>query len=580
MAISENGNEQVVPVNLNQLKQVKVTNVNGRTYIVGTNEPQIKVRCTNGSKFTPSIGIKNDGTEAEIKAMGGIRIEVNFDSEGQFDFDPDLAESAPATDFNAGDEPQPWGFPETSAGREDYRQAREEYRERRQMAREAYQEAREQRREQVRQIRDQVREAQHEARMAQDRIGLTIGEVEMNAENFASIFKDVGKNIGEIFSQWGGGRGDLYIEVPNGVELEVKTTSGHLDISNINGFCRVRSTNGHTSLKNLRGGLQLKSASGSLTAQGLSGSVVAKLASGHLNFSRCEMSGMDLSVQSGSVTVETVLMEGPDSEDYRINASSGHITFKLPALSRASIECRTLSGRIVAGPEFGPTDYKNRPGQSRLKLDMNKGGRKVNITTLSGNINLGLYDPANPSSDQPVPPRAAGWPMPPMPPAPPMPSVPPMPPAPPMPPVPPFGPTTPSGEPNIRYRPPTVATPEPLTIQERMRGLKEFAMPEMSFQDGRPAEPGDLTSNSPLITPPPSSPIYHEWPGATTSEQETAVVGAEKSNAASVEPNRDAAAAKTSQNDKNQGQLEILRAIERGEISVEEGLARLSRLED
>lgn len=544
MAIPENGYEQIVPVNPNQLKQVKITNFNGRTYIIGTNEPQIKVRCNNGNKFTPSIELRNDGTEAEIKAMGGLRIEVNFDGEGQFDFDPDLAESSPPSVFDAGDEPQPWGFPDTSAGRKDYSQAREAHRERRQIAREAHQMAREQ----ARQLRSQAREAQRETRRAQDRIGVTIGEVEMNAENFASIFKDVGKNIGEIFNQWGGGRGDLYIEVPNGAELEVKTTSGHLEITNINGFCRVRSANGHVGLKNLRGGLQLKSASGSVTAQGLSGNVVAKLASGHLNFSRSEMSGLDLSVQSGSVMVETVLLEGPDSEDYRINASSGHITFKLPALSRASIECRTLSGRIVAGPEFGPTDYKNRPGQSRLKLDMNKGGRKVNITTLSGNINLGLYDPANPSSDQPMPPYAPGWPMPPVPPMPPMP------------PAPPFVPTTPSNEPSIRYRPPTVATPE------------------VSFQSEQPAGPSDQTRNSPLITPPP--PVYHEWPGATTSEQKTAVVEVEKSNEAPILSGRDVLVTKPGQNDKNQGQLEILRAIERGEISVEEGLARLSRLED
>ena len=189
------------------------------------------------------------------------------------------------------------------AGREDLSSGARRIPRKRQ-SQEAYQEAREQRREQIRQLRDQVREVQREARRTQDRIGLTIGEVEMNAENFASIFKDVGKNIGEIFSQWGGGRGDLYIEVPNGVGLEVKT-SDHLEISNINGFCRVRSNNGHTGLRNLRGGLQLKSASGNLTAQGLSGNVVARLASGNLNFSRCEMSGMDLLVQSGTVWVET-----------------------------------------------------------------------------------------------------------------------------------------------------------------------------------------------------------------------------------------------------------------------------------
>jgi hypothetical protein len=322
--------------------------------------------------------------------------------------------------------------------------------------------------------------------------------------------------------------------VPNWVELEVKSMSGGLEMSDMAAFCRIRNNSGSIKLSRLHKGFQLKGSSGNFEGQELGGRVTIKQAHGNVRLANCRMSGLDLVVTSGNIAVDTVLSDGADSDDYRINGTNGQIRFRLPSDSRASLECRSLNGRIATGPEFGPSDYRNRPGQSRLKTDLNGGGRKVNISTINGSIDLGIFDPARPESAG----TQAPWPTPPAPPVAPKWPTPPAPPTPPMP---------PAAGPNIRYRPPVMN----------------------NSADTGASQP--QTPNPVIITPAPVQ-------ASAANEARQAPAVSEQSQPTPVQT--EAATPKSAgQTDKNQRQLEILKAIEHGEMSVEEGLNLLNGLE-
>src|SRR5437016_106464 len=98
--------DQVVAVDTERLKLVKIVNLSGRTRIVGTNERHIRVRATGRSgNATPSIEFKNEGRELEITTVSQRAFYFNSDSG---DFDEAVVGQAVPDDFDEGNEPQPW----------------------------------------------------------------------------------------------------------------------------------------------------------------------------------------------------------------------------------------------------------------------------------------------------------------------------------------------------------------------------------------------------------------------------------------------------------------------------------------
>ena len=443
---------RVIETDPARLEKVVINNLTGPTYVIGTNASQVQVRgrFATGEPFAPGVEVKNEGRRVEIsgESQRGWNSQSWTDEPREDDDDDDDEDEA-----------------------EDLHNLRREFRQ----------------------------QARRERRFMRDFDPTQVGE----------FVGEVAQNLSRWFYRTDA---ELYVEVPWGVELEVKTVSGLIEVADIRGFCRLSSTSGLISLRNLTGGLSLKNMSGRVEAAELAGRVSVRNVSGKVDLWDCHMSSLDLSVTSSHVMVETDL-GGSNEGDYRINTMSGHVALKLPDNAPVSVDCRTLSGKLSLPQTVRAADMRNRPGQSQARFELNGGGRRVSINTMSGHIELTLFGLAeNRERQQPVAPWPAS-------------AVRPeqgVPPATPLPPVPPVPPT-----PRAGFVPPV----PPST---------DFA-------------------------PPPHVPPL--WPAPVAQ--------------ADPEPARPVEATPPSeQPDKQTRQLEILEALEQGKISVEEGLARLSSLEN
>src|SRR6478672_9728738 len=60
--------EQVIPVNSEKLRLIKINNVTGRTHIRGGQPGRITIRATSSGSFnyTPTVEFKNEGATIEI----------------------------------------------------------------------------------------------------------------------------------------------------------------------------------------------------------------------------------------------------------------------------------------------------------------------------------------------------------------------------------------------------------------------------------------------------------------------------------------------------------------------------------
>jgi DUF4097 and DUF4098 domain-containing protein YvlB len=468
---SDNNSEQVISIDPNRLRFVKIVGLDSNIRVKGTSEPVIRVRSINqdGANFPPQIELASDGRSVEISARPGKEFKFRFDTNWKEGEDPDVAQGWYGGDYDSGGNPGDWGFrdrAEHERKRDEARRERHEWRER---------------------VRQEKRQA-----------GWEWGNFEVDTDVFTGIGDFINKTMQSVF----GRPTEIFVEIPSHVELEVKNVSGSIEVSDMSGYCNLKSTSGQFTLRNLNGEVQLKGMSGKLEAYRLTGGITAKMTSSSINLLDCRLKAMELSSTSGNIFVETAVAEASES-DFRINNVSGSVRLMLKRNTRATIESRTLSGKIQIQPEIGWIVNKNRPGQSQSKVDMNGGGRKIMINTVSGKIDVGIYD-------QP------GVPIPPTPPQPPQQNWPPIPPVPPMPP---------------------------------------FARTEFIPKAEQKSESDSGNASA-------------KWPAATPGVQVEEGLG----NAKTDSPAPKAA--------KKFSQLEILQAIERGEMTVEEGMARLAELEN
>ncbi|MBN9391371.1 MAG: DUF4097 family beta strand repeat protein [Chloroflexi bacterium] len=546
--------EQVIPVNSKVLEQIKINNISGKTFISGGPEGRITIRTANTGSFnyTPAVEFKNDGAIIEISSVPSsgsdwfVKVMKGFkdtDLSGQWTYEDGewvhkMGQWPEAEDAGLSWEErqkihEEWRNDPKERERQRLEREREHLeRERERAERQREREERQRQREERQRVRYEVRESMRQANEAA-RMGRNFwSSLEEGLEPLGEILNSFGRTFAQAFA----GPDDLFIEIPASVELEAKSVSGGLEISNMTGYCVVKNTSGAITLSHMTGGVRVKGISGRVQGSEIGGRAEIKVTSGSVDLTNCNFTGLDLSVNSGRILVETALAEPADG-DYKINTSNGAIKLLLPRDSQASIDCRTLNGRLTM-PKISAVEIRNRPGQSQSRIELNGGGRRVSVNTLNGNLELALYDQPGENggwSNTPADRAQANWPVPPVPP------VPPIPPVPPVPSVPSY-PAPWQGNSGSGFQAPTPpATP--------------------SWVNSAPVKgegwnnPAPSNSNEPLVTPvPPDAPVDQN--GAANRESPAPADG-----------------------DKKSRQLDILQAIEKGEISVDEGMRRLSEIE-
>ena len=147
-------------------------------------------------------------------------------------------------------------------------------------------------------------------------------------------------------------RADYKVRVPDNLSLEIESgceRSSDISVENMKNEIEIQNCHG-IDLKNVTGPLVLSTISGNI-----------------------------------DITFAGTVMDKPLS----INAISGEIDITLPAKTSASLELRTIGGSFYSNFDFTQSkDNMKRIGGSEITYELNGGGPKISISTVSGNVYL------------------------------------------------------------------------------------------------------------------------------------------------------------------------------------------------
>lgn len=174
-----------------------------------------------------------------------------------------------------------------------------------------------------------------------------------------------------------------HIKISNLIGTQDFTTSGgHLEINNITGKMKGRTSGGHIQVRDSRDNMDLTTSGGHIEAENCTGDMIKLGTSGgHVTMNNLKGS-IDASTSGGSIKGSTI------SGDLIAHTSGGNISFK--NLS-CSLETSTSGGNIdVAIKELGKfVKISGSGGHVDLELPKNKGldlklrGDKINVGTLA-----------------------------------------------------------------------------------------------------------------------------------------------------------------------------------------------------
>jgi hypothetical protein len=160
-----------------------------------------------------------------------------------------------------------------------------------------------------------------------------------------------------------GGSNDLLVMVPHRCDISVRTLSGDIKITEIEGPIQAQTMSGDIDIEGAPSELAIHSVSGDIKAMAQ------------------HTETLKLDTVSGDVTLRTALQE---TGDYDLHTVSGEIKMRLPQEQPCTIDFGSLSGDLRC--ELPHTTDRHVWGKNQVHV--NGGGVRVKIRTTSGNARL------------------------------------------------------------------------------------------------------------------------------------------------------------------------------------------------
>ena len=190
---------------------------------------------------------------------------------------------------------------------------------------------------------------------------------------------------------------NISIETAKGIDVELRTSGGGINVSNLDGKVNARTSGGGMKFHDIGGPLDAHTSGGSIEARrieanaklGTSGgriSVSSISGSAELNTSGGSISADDLrgplSAKTSGGSISASFTEGISS-DTRLKTSGGSITAKLPSDNSFYLDARTSGGGVRT--EF-PITLKGEIKRSAAEGPVNGGGPTLELKTSGGSI--------------------------------------------------------------------------------------------------------------------------------------------------------------------------------------------------
>ncbi len=172
---------------------------------------------------------------------------------------------------------------------------------------------------------------------------------------------------------------DLDIEVPRTARVNVRTLSGDVDATGIEGASQWASASGDLRLRIEGGAVAAESMSGDITVDSAASIEVSVVSvSGDVRIRAPELLGLRVSTTSGDVDVVGALAPG---SEHRVNAVSGDV--QLATGSEVRLEAQTLTGDVRS-----TVKHRAEGGRGRRTIIVGDGHVRVSVRTMSGDVRL------------------------------------------------------------------------------------------------------------------------------------------------------------------------------------------------
>jgi DUF4097 and DUF4098 domain-containing protein YvlB len=133
---------------------------------------------------------------------------------------------------------------------------------------------------------------------------------------------------------------DYSVEVPAGVPVTVKSSSGQVQVDGTSGPVDVSTSSGSVRVSNLAGPLHVQTSSGSVNLTNVSGEVRATTTSGSISGTQLQHVG-PVQTNSGSVSLESVF-----ADMTQVTTSSGKVNLKLLPGTAVQLDVHSEHGRV------------------------------------------------------------------------------------------------------------------------------------------------------------------------------------------------------------------------------------------
>ena len=173
---------------------------------------------------------------------------------------------------------------------------------------------------------------------------------------------------------------DLDITVPREAVLDVRSTSGDVQVSALRGRFAVQNVSGDVVLADLQGPLHLRTVSGDVRVTSFVGQCECNSVSGDLGFAGARLRQADLHTVSGDISFDGDLDAAPG---HRFRSVSGNVSLALTGPS-FRIDYKTLSGDLDCRREARVAHEGRR---DRLVL-VGEGLVRVQVKTVGGDLRV------------------------------------------------------------------------------------------------------------------------------------------------------------------------------------------------
>jgi len=192
-------------------------------------------------------------------------------------------------------------------------------------------------------------------------------------------------------------RAKFTLELPRDYPIEIQTSSGGIDVRNLQASAHGKTSGGNVELHDITGAITMRTSGGKIEAEHIKGpaeltssggSIEVKDASGDLKV-HTSGGGIYLSDIEGKIDASTsggsVETDARSNRGISLETSGGAITLRVPADAHGTVHAKTSGGRVHSDLPIITTEIGDA---SRIQGTINGGGDPIYLQTSGGSIHI------------------------------------------------------------------------------------------------------------------------------------------------------------------------------------------------